>query len=111
MEKFHVKNKENSENESAVRELNEEIGLNINELNTKYPDLELHLKFLGTKFIQQHITITWSYVLLFIITSYLELQTKITDVEVKSIEWLTEAEILKKIEKNEKITPDIIDTF
>jgi 8-oxo-dGTP pyrophosphatase MutT (NUDIX family) len=102
---------ENKVNECAARELTEELGLDLNELNNKYHDLDLKLNYLGKTCYNNGVNMVWSYVYVIFMPSRIENEIKFSDGEVEAVYWLSENEIVGKIKKDEKITPDSVDCF
>ena len=85
--------------ESALRELNEELGV---ELKSKSD-----LKYIGKSYYECSFTKCWSYIY------YLEYEGdyKFNDGEVSGVEYWSHEEINKKIEEKLPITPDSIDCY
>ena len=80
----------------AIRELNEELGL---DLNKEEISKKTKFEFFGKNFYKDLIVTTWSYIYILHISSDIESEIKFSDGEVESVKWLTIDEIVEKIKK------------
>lgn len=91
--------------ESAVRELNEEIGINVKNHKDR-------IKFFGKKFHKEDISQSWDYFHYFLIKEDEEDKIYFNDGEVQSVQWKSKDEVIQLIEKERsKITCGSIGAF
>ena len=82
----------------AEREVGEEIGIDINNINDK-------MKFIGKHFVNEDICRVWTYCYLLKLTDEEIKSIKFRDNEISSIEWIPKNQLLKMFEDGKtKIT-------
>lgn len=91
---------------SAKREVKEEIGLDVD-------DLENKMKYYETVFYQDESSRTFNYCYILSLSKNEEKKINFSDGEVEKIDWLNQEEIMQKIkhDKEFKITPESIVTL